>query len=172
MNDAKRWKLRIAACALALTALVVQVPVIIALWWNFDPRLSCHRLLYWNEWITCLHGQSHLHILTTELAVAIWTIAGVGMALGRFLPWHISMLVPVGIAVALTWFLIDHWHQDFRPRTDPILSGRDIFNFSVLAGGLASFLVGPVAGAWLWGFCGRGRRRSLLRLSTVFDSAG
>lgn len=170
MRNAIRTGFRIAAYALALVSLAFQVPSIVFLWWNFDKRLSCDRLLYWNEWIACLHGQSHLHILALEFAVAVWAIAGVGMALGRFLPWYISIFIPAGMAVASIWILVGHWHEDFRPRTDPVLSSQDILNFSSTAGAVAIFFVGPVVAAWVVGLCGR-RRGRLLRLATVFDGA-
>jgi hypothetical protein len=167
MSGAKRSGLRIAAGAIALTSVATQVLLLVYYWWDFDLRLSCDRLLYWNEWIACLHGTSHLHVLTAEFAIAVWVVAGIGMTLGRFLPPYISILLPVSVAVVLILYLIGYWQQDFRPRAEPILSVRDIFNFSVTAGALAVFLVGPVAGAWLWGLFSR-RHRRLLRLSTVF----
>jgi hypothetical protein len=166
-KKAKRNGLRIAAGGVVLTSVAAQALILVYFWWDFDPRLSCDRLLYWNEWITCLHGTSHLYILTAESAVAVWVVAGIGTALGRFLPPYISILLPVGMAVVLILYLIGYWQLDFRPRAEPILSVWDIFNFSVTAGALAVFLVGPVAGAWLWGLFSR-RHRRLLRLSTVF----
>jgi hypothetical protein len=68
VRDAKRKLLRIAALGVVLISLAIQIMVIGDLWWDFDPRRSCDRLLYWDEWIACLHGTSHMYILSAEVA--------------------------------------------------------------------------------------------------------
>jgi hypothetical protein len=174
MGDARK-RLRIAAGAVALASVATQVLMIVFFWWDFDPRLSCDRLPYWDEWIDCLHGHSHLYILTAECAIATWIIAAVGMTFARFLPAYVSVVGLGGITLGLLWYLLDYlldyWEHDFRPRAEAVLSVWDIFNFSVTVAALGMFLVGPVIAAWFWGLDRRTHRthRGPLRLSEAFD---
>jgi hypothetical protein len=125
-------------------------------WWQFDSRLSCDRLPYWGEWIECLHGTSHLYIPMAEIAVGSWFVGGAAMLLGRFLPRYISVIVPARVAIAFIGFIVGYWYTaitPYRPFGEPI--PWDIFRFAIIAGVLAVYLMGPVAGAWLFGLSAR-----------------
>lgn len=167
MTDARRKMLRIAAVAIVLISVATQTLLIANSWWDFDPRLTCDRLPYWQEWIECLHGESHLYIQMAELAVGSWLIAGVATLLGRFLPPYISAIVPGCVAVGFIWFMNRYWHEavtPYAPFGQPTLS--NVFAFTIVCGALATYLVGPVAGAWLLGLYARTGRRPF-RVSTA-----
>jgi hypothetical protein len=162
LTDAKRKALRTAAVAIVIVSIVTQALLIAYYWWNFDPRVSCDRLPHWGEWIACLHGISHLYILTAEQAVGSWLIAGVAMLLGRFVPPYISAIVPGGIAVVFVWFLIDHWHETVTPYAHfGVPTVWHVTAFATVAAVIAVLLVAPVAGGWLLGLCARTSRRPL-----------
>jgi hypothetical protein len=155
--------LRILAGAILLISVATQIVLIVYYWWNFDPRVSCDRLSGWGEWIVCLHGISHLHILAAEQAVGSWLVAGIAMLLGRFLSPYISIVVPGGAAATFIWFMIDYWHDAVTPYAHfgvPTVWHVTVFTITIST--LAAHLLGPVAGAWLWGLCARADRRPVL----------
>jgi hypothetical protein len=156
MTNGNRKVLRVTAMVVALVSLAVQGLVVFGAWWIFDPR-QCD---YWGEWIACLLGApQYLFIFAAAGAVA-WVVAGIGLALGRFLPPYLSAILILGLIVAFIWYL----HFTSNPSIDNKLVLR--ITIAML------FLTGPTVAAWTWGLCSRDRRRSVLRLSTVFDSAG
>lgn len=167
MTDFKRKALHIAAVVICLFSIAVQALLIAYYWWNFDPRTSCDRLPYWGEWITCLHGRSHIHIVVVEMAISSWLIGGIAMLLGRFLPPYISIFVPGAVTAALTSFAISYWHETVMPYA---YFGTPtfwyVFEFIIEIGTVGIQVLGPVAGAWLLGLCARARRRSL-KVSTA-----
>jgi hypothetical protein len=167
VTDAKRKALRLAARGLVLVSIATQLLIIANDWWDSDPRVSCDRLPYWNEWIACLHGKSHSYVPMAEFAVGIWIVAGIAMLLGRFLPPYISGIVPASVAVVLILLMIGHWDEaviPYAPFGQPTL--WDILRFTMTSGAFAAYLVGPVAGAWLLGVYARARHRPL-RVSAV-----
>jgi hypothetical protein len=159
VTNAKRKPVRLMAGAAVFISVAIQAIVIALSWWEFDPRLSCDRLLYWGEWIECLHGTSHQYILIIEMAVGSWLVAGITMLLGRFLPWYISVILPAGATAVFILWMIGYWHTavtPYRPFGEPTLG--DFFYFAMVAGPVAVFLVGPITGAWLFGLSARARR--------------
>src|SRR5262245_9495227 len=94
----KRKLLRIGGRAVVLVSVAVQILFVTGAWWHFDPRLTCDRLPYWGEWLTCMHGMSHLHIVVAEFAIGTWLLAGLALLLGRYLPPYISIVVPGCVA--------------------------------------------------------------------------
>src|SRR5947209_1401979 len=92
VTDGKGRVLRILGKIIVWISLVTQIVVIAIFWWQFDPRTSCDRLIYWGEWIKCMHGQSHIYVVFAEMAVSAWLAAGVGMLLARFLPVYASAI--------------------------------------------------------------------------------
>jgi hypothetical protein len=169
MANRKRGALWVAALIVALIPAALQIAILVGLWLQFDSRLSCDRMIYWNEWLDCMHGQSHLHIVFAEVSVASWAVAGVVGTVGRFLPPYISFIFPAGMAVALALVLVGFWHEWYRPRTAPTLSFSDILNFTLAAGAVALISLGPSVSAWLLGLHKRTGRRAQLQLSTVFE---
>src|SRR5215510_347259 len=169
MADRKRGVLWAAAFIVAVVAAALQIAIVVGLWLQFDSRLSCDRTIYWNEWLACMHGQSHMHIILTELSVATWAVAGIVGTLGRFLPPYISFIFPAGMAIALASVLVGFWHEWYRPRTAPTLSFSDILNFILAASAVALISVGPSVSAWFLGLHKRTGRRAQLQLSTVFE---
>jgi hypothetical protein len=165
--------LRLTASAVVIISVAVQILFIAASWQEFDSRLSCDRLLYWGEWIECLHGTSHLYILAIELAVGSWLVAGTAMLLGRFLPRYISVFVPAGASAAFIYGAIEYWYVEVTPRIpfgEPTL--RDIFGFAIAAGLFAVYLVGPVTGTWLFGTIRRAGELTLKEsrhIAALFD---
>src|SRR5215475_10337847 len=100
MASRKRGVLWVVALIVAVTAAAVQIAILVMLWSRFDSRLSCDRMISWDEWLACM--QSHEHILFfSELAVAAWVVAGIVGTLGRFLPLYISFVFLAGIAILL-----------------------------------------------------------------------
>jgi hypothetical protein len=167
MPDGKSKALRIAARVVIAMSLAAQMLIVFFAWWAFVPRFSCGHLVYWSEWIACLQGESASPIFVAAGCVVFWIVAGIGAPLGRYLPPYISVIVPLGMLVALVWLGYENLWLLAEPQP-PLLS---ILVIAMGAGLSALVLVGPSAGAWLWGLSRRSRRRSLLRLSTVFDSA-
>jgi len=162
VTNAKCKPLRLTAGAVIVIAVAIQTLFIAFSWWDFDPRLSCDRLLYWGEWIECLHGTSHQYILTIEFAASSWIVGGIAMLLGLFLPRYISVLLPAGAAVASILVMIEMWDTQVTPYVpfgEP--TPRDIFHFAIVAGSGAVFLVGPITGAWLFGLSARAGRLRL-----------
>jgi hypothetical protein len=168
MANRKRGLLWVAALIVALISAALHIAVFIGFWSEFDSRLSCERTIYWNEWLACMHGQSHQHVVFAEVSVAIWAVAGIVRTLGRFLPPYISFILPAGMATALAWILIRYWHEWFRPRTAPTLSLSDILNFTLIAGAVALISLGPSVSAWLLALHKR-KDRARPQLSTVFE---
>jgi hypothetical protein len=162
MTDGKRKVFRITARVLVLMSLAGQALVVIFV----SSRLSCGQLPYWGEWLACLHQGENSPILMAEGCLVVWLVAGIGALLGRFLPPYISVIVPVGVAVAVIWFVQEN--LELPGQLPPLWY---IFTCVIGFGAVAIVLGGPVVGAWLWGLARRGGRRSLLRLSAVFDSA-
>jgi hypothetical protein len=154
--ERKRRVLRIAAVTAVTLSAATQGMIIGYLWWTSDPRLSCDRLLYWGEWISCLHGRSHPYITTTELALFVWLIGGIAMFLGRLLPIYLSAVLPGAAMSGFIWIMIKFWNESFKafaPFGEVGLAG--ILAYSIVVFILALFLLGPVAEGWLWGLGAR-----------------
>ena len=162
VTDSKRKVLRAAAATIVLLSIAVQASLIAYYWWNFDPRTSCDRLPHWGEWITCMHGISHLHIVIAEIAISSWLVGGIAMLLGRFLPPYISILVPGAVTTPLISYATSYWHETVMPYADfGTPTFWSIFRFTIEIGAAGIQVLGPVAGAWLLGLSAA-RRRSLL----------
>jgi hypothetical protein len=155
----ERNLLRTSACIVMLFSATVQFLAIAYYWWDFDPRLSCHRLPHWGEWLECLHGESHIYVFAIEFAVAAWLIAGVAMSLGRFAPVFLSVLLPVTATITATWLMIDYLlrHVDYHGA----LTLWEMVRFAGTAGLFLAYVVGPIAGAWLLGLHKRAARQSV-----------
>jgi hypothetical protein len=162
VTDSKRKVLRTTAATIVLISIAVQACLIAYYWWDFDPRTSCDRLPHWGEWITCMHGISHLHIVIAEMAIGSWLVAGIAMLLGRFLPPYISIVVPGAVTAALTSYAMYNWHETVMPYADfGTPTFWSVFRFTIEIGVVGIQVLGPVAGAWLLGLNARARRRSL-----------
>ena len=150
MSDGTRKLLRVAGRAVVLVSIATQIYLIAKQWWEFDPRLSCHRLPHWDEWLACLHGHSHAYIRDIEAGVVVWLVAAIAMLLGIFLPPYISVAVPGLVVAGFVWTMIEYWHHNVLP-LGPF--GRplpeDVVGFAGSTAIFAAFLVGPVVGAWL-----------------------
>jgi hypothetical protein len=140
--------LRIAALVLVAVAAVVHVEMITEALWNFDPNVSCDRLLRWSEWPDCMHGRSHAYVWTTELAFFSWIFAGVAMLAGRRSRPYVSVVVPGSIAALIGWFLADYWRETVIPYA-PFGQTTiwDAVNFMKMAVPMVLSYVGPAAGA-------------------------
>jgi hypothetical protein len=163
MGDRKRRTLRIAAAAVALICLVLQVYLVGTVWLSFDPGVTCGRQLSWGDWIECLQ-ETHSHVQLAELAFGTWAVAAVGLILGRFLPPYVSMLIPIGAAALVTLGLTEYWRNEFGIENDENIV---MASTGTLTSG--AVVVGPVVAGWLWGLCNRGRRQAAVRLATAFD---
>lgn len=160
MSDAQRKPLRSVAKALVVISILTQVAVVAYACWDFDPRLSCDRLLHWDEWIDCLHGKSHEYVLAAENAVGSWVIAGVALLLARLLPAYVSMVAPGLVLIWIASSIADQIFLDIDLRGSP--TAKEILVFMMSTAKLVIFMVGPVLGAWLLGVDDRARRRRLL----------
>jgi hypothetical protein len=163
----KRRTLRGAALVLVAVAAVLQIIMIAYTLWNFDSNVSCDRLLYWSEWLDCMHGQSHAYVRTTELALSSWIIAAIAVFAGRRLPPYVSVLVPGSIAILIGWFLTDYWRETvvlYAPFGQATI--WDAIGFMITAVLVVIFSLGPAAGAWLLGLY---RRYKPPEVATVFD---
>jgi hypothetical protein len=165
MANRKRGVLWVATITIALIAAAVQIMLFVVLWSQFDTRVSCERTIYWNEWLACMHGQSHLHVVFAELSIAAWAIAGIVGSLGRFLPPYISFVFPAGIVIALAVLLIAYWNEWTKLRT---VSLSDILYFTINAGLFVLVSLGPSASAWLLALHKR-KDHARPQLSTVFE---
>jgi hypothetical protein len=168
MSNGKRGVLWVAALIVALISAALQIVMVAGVWSQFDSRLSCDRMISWGEWLDCMHGQSHQHILAAEVSLATWAIAGIVGALARYLAPCISFILPAGMVIVLALLLIRYWPEWSRRRTAPTLSFSDVLNFTLMAGGVMLVLLGPSVSAWLLGFHKRGDR-ARPQLSTVFE---
>jgi hypothetical protein len=163
VTDSTRKVLHAAGATIVFSSIAVQAWLLAFYWWNFDPRTSCDRLPYWGEWITCLQGISHLHIVITEMAISSWLVAGIAMLPGRFLPPYISILGPGAIGAALISYAMSYWHETVTPYADfDTPTFWSVFRFAIEIGAVGIQVLAPVAGAWLLGLSARVRRRSLL----------
>ena len=156
--SAKLRVLRAVGVAIAGIAAATQVADIALSWWNFDPRLSCDRLPSWEEWLQCLHGVSHSHVIMTENALIAWIVAGAALLLGRILPPYISIVLPAVAAAGLTAHLARFWRESFvayAPFGETTL--KDALTFAGTALPLTLFLLCPIVGAWLLGIYRRYR---------------
>lgn len=156
--------LRTTARVLALAAVVTQVLQTTYLWWNFDPHLSCERLLYWGEWLDCLHGRSHAYVVNAEDAILIWMVAGLAMLFARFVPVYASIVVPGVACVGFVALVLDAWRTGVMPYA---VFGRpelwDVLLFGKSAGLAMIEVMCPIIAGWLFGFNGRRERRRLSR---------
>ena len=81
------------------------------------------------------------------------------MLLGRFSPPYISVIVPCGVAVWFIWWLVGYWDEavtPYAPFGEPTL--WNVVVFTMQAGVLAAYLIGPVVGAWLLALQARVRK--------------
>ena len=132
---------------------------------RFSPVVR--RMIYWDEWFACMHGESHAHITFAEASIATWAAAGIVSALGRFLARFGSFLLPVGMAMTFVWFQIGYWLGWYRPGPRLALTSSDILNFTFGTCLLVLFWFGPSVSAWLLALHNR-KNRARLQLSTVF----
>jgi hypothetical protein len=148
--------MKVMSVCILVISLVIQSWVLISLWsvLGFNPPMSCERSIRWDEWISCMHGMSHLHVGASEIVVGSWLVAGAAAFAARNLPPYISLVVPGSMAAIWLWWVIDHWNAGVAPHA-PVF-----FVFAVATGLLSVYLVGPAAGAWLLGFAARAQRRS------------
>jgi hypothetical protein len=152
----------ISGCILVLS-LVLQSLFITNLWLGFDSRVSCERLIRWDEWISCMHGMSHLYVIASEIAVGSWLVAVAAAFAARSLPPYISLVFPGSMAAICLWWMIQHWNANVVPRAPfGAPTAQQVYIFAVASGLMAVYLAGPAAGAWLLGFLARARRRSSL----------
>jgi hypothetical protein len=161
----QRNLLRTSACIVMLFSAAVQFLAIAYYWWDFDPRLSCHRLPHWGEWLECLHGDSHIYILAIEFAFAAWLMAGMAILLGRFAPVCLSVLLPVIATITATWLMIDYLlrHVEYYGA----LTLWEMVRFAGTAGLFLVYVVGPIVGAWLFEVRKRAVRRTVRSESAV-----
>lgn len=160
MKDGNYTAFRVVSWAILIVSLVIQGLFITYYWLDFDPRVSCERLMRWDEWISCMHGKSHLYIVSSEMAVGAWFAAGAAALVGRILPPYISITVPAGVAALCFWFLIRYWNESVAPHASfGVPSPKEVFVFAVATGLVAAYMAGPAAGAWLLGLRARARRR-------------
>lgn len=155
---------RIVSWSVLLVSLVIQALSITYRWWDFDPRLSCERLVRWDEWISCMHSHSHLYVSYFELAVGAWLAAGIAASAARMLPPYISVIAPGGVIALWFWEMTNYWNEDVVPYAIihypfEVPTPTIVLSFAVTAGYLAAYMVAPVAAAWLLGFQARTRRR-------------
>jgi len=134
-------------------------------WWHFEPRLSCDRLLYWGEWLDCLHGPSHIHVTMFEFAMGCWLIGGLAALLGRYLPAYVSVLLPLILAIVMTWFMIDQVRDHIYIYGE--LTASNFLLSIVSTAILLVFVAGPSTGGWLAGM----RRRKWLRATRLSSAA-
>jgi hypothetical protein len=167
MSSKGRKALWIAAVIIALLSAALQIAVVASLWWNFDTRLSCDHMTYWDEWIDCMHGGSHQHIVIAEFSLATWALGGLIGTLARFATIYLSIVILAGLALAITWFLIFVWYESLMPRAAPTASLSDILNFARGAVLFFFYILGPAVAVWLFGLYKRTGR--VPRLSTVFE---
>jgi len=167
MANRKRGALWVTALIVVLISAALQILILIGLWLQFDSRLSCDRMIYWDEWFACMHGESHAHITFAEASIATWAAAGIVSALGRFLARFGSFLLPVGMAMTFVWFQIGYWLGWYRPGPRLALTSSDILNFTFGTCLLVLFWFGPSVSAWLLALHKR-KNRARLQLSTVF----
>jgi hypothetical protein len=163
MKTANFIALRVVSGCILVISFVIQGLVLTNLWLGlgFDSRISCERLIRWDEWISCMHGMSHLHIIASEIAVGSWLIAGAAAFAGRSFPPYISLVVPGSMAAICLWWMIDHWNANVVPHAPfGVPTAQEVFITAVATGILAVYLAGPAAGAWLLGFLTRAQRRS------------
>jgi hypothetical protein len=160
MKDGNYTALRVASWGILFVSLAIQALYITYQWWNFDPRVSCERLIRWDERISCMHGRSHAYVLFSESAVVTWFVAGLAALAARMLPPYISIIAPGGATAYWLLVMIDDWNVNVVPYAEfgvPSLGSVSIF--ALAAGLLAAYVVAPVAGAWLLGLQARTRRR-------------
>jgi hypothetical protein len=153
--------LRIAGIAILIVSIVMQTLCLAVLLFDYDPRTSCDRLSYWSEWIPCMHGRSHLHIVVAEIVIFGWVLGGVASVLGRLAPPYISVIVPALTAALIGWFAIAHWSERVVPYANfgvPTLVDSLVFILDVCV--FAFVVAGPTFGAWLVGLHSRAERRS------------
>jgi len=153
--------LHLAAVVVVAAAVAIEALSVAADWWRSDPRLSCEHLLYWGEWIDCMHNSGHLYVPDLEALAVSWTIAGVAMLLGRFAPWYVSLVLPAAAAGILVMSIL-------------VLGPNQLFLGSYVLSALllAGFMCAPTIGACLYGMSARARRierRRLERAVTAFD---
>jgi hypothetical protein len=160
----------VSACILVIS-LVLQGLLIAYLWLIFDSRVSCERLIRWDEWISCIHGMSHLHVIVSEIAVGSWLVAGAAAFAARSLPPYISFVFPGSTAALCLWYMIVYWHENVVPYAPfGVPTAQQVLVFSVAAGLWAVCFAGPAAGAWLFGFLTRAQRRSsIAALGAAFN---
>jgi hypothetical protein len=157
--------MRVAGITILVIAIVAQAFLIATSLLEFDPRTSCDRLSYWSEWIACMHGQSHSHVLLAEIAIFAWISGGVARILGRFSPPYVSAIVPAAMAMLTALFAVGHWHERVAPYADfgvPRLVDSFAFIRDVCV--FVFLVAGPAFGAWLLGLHARARYRSLKSL--------
>jgi hypothetical protein len=97
MKNANWTTFRVVLWSILFISLLIHALAIAYRWWDFDPRLSCRHLTRWDDWISCMHGPSHLYVFYFELAVGIWFAAGTAAVLARMLGPYISAIVPGGV---------------------------------------------------------------------------
>jgi len=136
---------------------VTQLLAVAYYWSDFDPRLSCDRLLYWGEWLDCLHATpSHIHVIIFEFAIGFWVIAGLAALLGRYLPAYVSVLLPLILAIGTIWLMIKQV-QGYTYLYGELTASNFLFSiFTTIT--LLIFVAGPATGGWLTGL-----RRRMLR---------
>ena len=160
-------RVRIAARALLVATAVIQLITIAGALNNFDPNVSCDRLLYWGEWLDCMHGRSHAYVWTIELVLFSWIIAAIAALAGRRLPPYVSAAVPGGIAAVIGLFLRDYWREtvvSYAPFGQTTI--WDALNFMQVAVPMVLSYTGPAAGAWLLAIY---RRYKPPEVAGVFD---
>jgi hypothetical protein len=145
-----------AGYSLAVIALIFQLLAIIVAWWNSDPRITCDRLPGWREWVSCLHGLSHLHVWFIEASVAAWAIAGLALVSGRRFPSYVSALLPLMMAGFFAFGTGLYWKNNVVPYMNfGEATHQQLVDFAVVEGLVLVILVFPVVGSWLLGLIDR-----------------
>jgi hypothetical protein len=79
--------MKVISVCIFVVSLVIQSFILINLWLvGLRLSVSCAGSIGWDEWISCMHGVSHLHVIAPEIAVGSWLIAGAAALAARSLP--------------------------------------------------------------------------------------
>jgi hypothetical protein len=152
---------RVISGCILVVSLVLQGLFITNLWLGFDSRVSCERLIRWDEWISCMHGMSHLHVIAAEIAVGSWLVAGAAAFAARSLPPYISLVFPGIMAALCLWWMMIYWNGNVVAYAHfGVPTAQQILVFAIVTGLGTLYLAGPAAGAWLLGFLTRAQHRS------------
>jgi hypothetical protein len=146
--------LRYAAIAVLAITCITHALIVVYVFWGFNPVKECQHIARAIEKTKCPDFYANVALHVVLVTLALWVVAAMVLIIARFLPWFISLALPLLLAVGLVWVVVQIWREDNLSN----LSSDWVSYFESGAIGALAYAAMPMIAAWCLGFIWRAGR--------------